>query len=591
MGCATSSEKSPVGTAVQGTQVAKKTENQAIADTSDLSPVTSYLAASFSRDDLQIRNSITYLKTVGDENLSASLRADLMQYQLILGAMDEAVATAYKVYNNKDGRLTDRVDASMVLAAHAIGQADYARALSFLDLQPQRELSKIGTIFMKSWSHVGNNDYQRAHAVLSPLHDSPDVQVLARIHSSYMYARRGNYQQAYDVIAKIERAPEGILRHKLQLLGWLNRWDEAEKILTQFKRQGLSLPPDLVSSIAHKTPIAFKSLAPMARVGQSFLELSQSLSGFHAYLGLVYAQKARLAGMESLDDAWFDSYMARLLGEMGAIDDAIFQLQHINNSQHNATKDQAPPQDTAGNISIKILLVELYRKIENYDGALTVLDSLRDIYSCEPSIWELYGDIYNRQKRYGDAQDAYTEALDCIENSETQQGAWVLYFKRGDAFASEKKWDKTEPDLQIAHRLSPDNALILNYLGYMWIEQNKNTDQALEMIKKSLTLDPDNGATVDSLGWAYYQLGRYEEAIVQLERATDMEKNEPVVTDHLGDAYWRVGRKREAIYQWQRVLDLHENNPRVRDEIKAIRKKLIDGLPPIPPKNAEENPS
>ena len=230
-------------------------------------------------------------------------------------------------------------------------------------------------------------------------------------------------------------------------------------------------------------------------------------------------------------------------------------------------------------------MVELYRKIDDYDSALGVLDGLRDMYGCEPSIWELYGDIYNSQKRYVDAQNAYGKGLDCMENSETKAGAWVLYFKRGDAFASEKKWDETESHLQIAHKLSPNNALILNYLGYMWIEQGKNTDQALEMIKKSLELDPENGATVDSLGWAYYQLGRYDEAIEQLERAVVIEKNEPVITDHLGDAYWRVGRKREAIYQWQRVLDLHADNPRVRDEVKAIRKKLVEGLQPLEKKS------
>ena len=213
--------------------------------------------------------------------------------------------------------------------------------------------------------------------------------------------------------------------------------------------------------------------------------------------------------------------------------------------------------------------------------ALVVLGYMDKFYPCQPTIWELYGDIYNGQKEYASAQDAYGKALSCIEDSKTKQGAWVLYFKRGDAYASEKKWSETESDLEIALSLSPNNSLILNYLGYMWIEQGKNTDEALAMIKKSLRLDPDNGATVDSLGWAYYALGRYDDAVVQLEKAVRMEKNDPIVTDHLGDAYWRVGRKREAVYQWQRVIDLHADNPVVRDEVAKIRLKLENGLPDV----------
>ena len=577
VGCGSTAKDASVQQSIQNQPVAQA-KSQQDGGSAQLSPVASYLAASFSRDDLQIRHSIDYFNAIGMDNLPPSVYADVMQYQLILGKTNDATQSAQRVYNDTNARPIDRVDASMVLSAHAIGQADYSRSVDVLSLKPRRELAKIGYAFMKSWSYVGMNDYKSAHAILDPLHSSPDVQVLARIHSSYMYARRGDYEQAYAVIAKIQRAPESIMRHKLQLLGLLGRWDDAVKILGQFKGQGLSLPQDLVASVKGKSPVPFKPLSPMARVGQSLLELSQSLSTFNSYLGLVYAQKARLSGMDSLGDAWFDTYMARMLGEMGAVDDAIAQLKA---KQSNSTGSKT----SVGDVSIKVLLVELYRKIDDHDSAISVLDSLRDVYDCEPTIWELYGDIYNKQKRYGDAQNAYAEALSCIENSQTQKSAWVLYFKLGDAFASEKKWDKTETNLAIARTLFPENALILNYLGYMWIEQDKNTSDALDMIKKSLELDPDNGATVDSLGWAYYQLGRYDDAIVQLERATDMEKNEPVVIDHLGDAYWRAGRKREAIYQWQRVLDLHENNPRVRDEVKAIRKKLIHGLPPIEKKS------
>ena len=122
--------------------------------------------------------------------------------------------------------------------------------------------------------------YSKGKSVLSELYKTPDVEVLVRIHGSYILARMGNYQKAYDTIEKIERAPQEILKHKLQLLGLLGRWDEAKKLLMQFKALGLSLPADMVGAIKSKKSMPFKPLVPMARVGQSLLEISQSLSEY-----------------------------------------------------------------------------------------------------------------------------------------------------------------------------------------------------------------------------------------------------------------------------------------------------------------------
>jgi Flp pilus assembly protein TadD len=94
------------------------------------------------------------------------------------------------------------------------------------------------------------------------------------------------------------------------------------------------------------------------------------------------------------------------------------------------------------------------------------------------------------------------------------------------------------------------------------------------MIRKAVDLRPDNGYIVDSLGWAYYQLGRLEEAVQELERAVELRPEDPLINDHLGDAYWRVGRQREARFQWRAALALNPE-PEVR---KQIETKLAEGL-------------
>ena len=115
---------------------------------------------------------------------------------------------------------------------------------------------------------------------------------------------------------------------------------------------------------------------------------------------------------------------------------------------------------------------------------------------------------------------------------------------------------------------------MLNYLGYSWIDQGRNLREGLKLIKKAVSLKPDDGYIVDSLGWAFYKLGRYNDAVGQLERAVELRPDDPVLNDHLGDALWRVGREREARFQWDQALSL---NPEP-DEIPKIKKKIAEGL-------------
>jgi Flp pilus assembly protein TadD len=101
-------------------------------------------------------------------------------------------------------------------------------------------------------------------------------------------------------------------------------------------------------------------------------------------------------------------------------------------------------------------------------------------------------------------------------------------------------------------------------------------ERAVDMIKEAVRQRPNDGYIVDSLGWGYYLLGRYEEAVRELERAVELRPQDWTINDHLGDAYWRVGRRLEARFQWERALSLEPDE----DKIKAIETKIDEGLPP-----------
>jgi Flp pilus assembly protein TadD len=115
---------------------------------------------------------------------------------------------------------------------------------------------------------------------------------------------------------------------------------------------------------------------------------------------------------------------------------------------------------------------------------------------------------------------------------------------------------------------------VLNYLGYSWIDQGVHLEKALEMIHQALAWDPSDGYVVDSLGWAFYRLGRFEEAVQTLEQAVQLRASDQAINDHLGDAYWKAGRKLEARFQWTIAADLEPET----DIAKSARAKLENGL-------------
>ena len=164
---------------------------------------------------------------------------------------------------------------------------------------------------------------------------------------------------------------------------------------------------------------------------------------------------------------------------------------------------------------------------------------------------------------------------------------WVLFFYRGICHEQSKDWPAAEADFRRALELNPTQPQVLNYLGYGLVDRGEKLDEALAMIEKAVAGDPDKGYIIDSLAWALFRLGRYEEAVEPMERASLLEPVDPIVTDHLGDVYWMVGRKLEAQFQWRRALSFE---PTEKDA-ERIRRKLEIGLDAVMAEEAKANPT
>jgi Flp pilus assembly protein TadD len=163
-------------------------------------------------------------------------------------------------------------------------------------------------------------------------------------------------------------------------------------------------------------------------------------------------------------------------------------------------------------------------------------------------------DLLRAEERYQDAVSVYDEAIARIATIE--QHHWTVFYARGMSLERSGQWPRAESDLLRALELQPDQPLVLNYLGYSWVDMGVRLAEARSMIERAVAQRPNDGYIVDSLGWVLYQLEDFEAALVHLERAVELRPNDPVITDHYGDALWRIGRHSEARFQWRRALSL-----------------------------------
>ena len=172
--------------------------------------------------------------------------------------------------------------------------------------------------------------------------------------------------------------------------------------------------------------------------------------------------------------------------------------------------------------------------------------------------------ILRGRKDFAACADVYSKAISNIATLEKSN--WVLFYYRGICYERSHQWPAAEADLKKALELFPDQPLVLNYLGYSWVDQGTNLDEGMNMIRRAVEQRPDDGYIVDSLGWANFRIHNYDEAVKDLERAIELKPEDPTINDHLGDAYWRVGRVLEAHFQWSHAKDFEARAGRFAED-------------------------
>jgi tetratricopeptide (TPR) repeat protein len=210
-------------------------------------------------------------------------------------------------------------------------------------------------------------------------------------------------------------------------------------------------------------------------------------------------------------------------------------------------------QKLPGSRDLKMVLAAQQADMGDADKALKDVRALLkgEANSDDRQVYITLAQMNTRLRRFGDAEQALDKAESLSIKADDKEYVWFL---RGSTFEREKRYAEAEEQFKKVLASDPEHASTLNYLGYMLADQNMKLEEAFGYIKRAVDLDPANGAYLDSIGWAYFRMGKYELAEENLLKASQKINTDPTVHDHLGDLYQKTGRLKLAASNWERAL-------------------------------------
>lgn len=502
-----------------------------------------------------------YSESIKFDPRSADLAERAFVTLLAEGKMTEALPLADTVAKRNSGSGIAR----LAQGVRAIKDKNFQTARNIFRRGDRNQSSDITADLLNAWSYQGSGNIKRAFEAVDRIGDEPGAKVFRLLHRGLIAKVGGKADEARKALkAAYEADPQTLRTADLyaQFLISQKETDEALSVYRQLKR------------LYPRHPLVRAAIANLEQgkaVEDEIRDESDGIAEVLYGLGSAVTRDGdELASLIYLRLAHYLSPNHNLAAL--AIADTYERLKQPQSAiTAYALIEQTSPLRLTADVQRALNLEQLGEK----DQAVAVLKSvsLDNKDEIEPLI--ALGNVYRARKAFKDAAETYSAAIAAL--GQPTPGHWSLFYSRGIAYERLKRWPEAETDFRKALELSPDQPLVLNYLGYSWVEQNTNLDEAFRMLRRAVEQQPTDGYIVDSLGWAYYRLGQYDKALQLMEKAVDLKAADPTINDHLGDVYWRLGREREARFQWNHARDL---NPEPED-LPKILEKIEKGLPPL----------
>ncbi len=386
------------------------------------------------------------------------------------------------------------------------------------------------------------------------------------VRMAELYRRLGKFDEAKSSILRAKQLAPGnlqVLYNEALLYEDEGKYDQATQILTD-AIAGMKTQLSTNPGGSHAMAILYEQLGHVYEEAQNYPQAIETYQEMEK-LGPNEQKRAQLL----LIDAYRENH---------EIDRAI------------AETDKALAQ-SPNDPDLTTTLAMLYGEKTDAAQATKLLDGLLHGNASDLPIYMDLAQVQERSKKYGEAQKSAEKAEAMATAPADKQMTW---FMLGAIYERQKKYDLAEQEFQKVLQQNPNNAPVLNYYGYMLADRGVRLAEATSLIEKAVKQEPNNGAYLDSLGWAYYKQDKLAEAQEYLRKAVDHDGSDPTILGHLGDVYIKLGENQQAadtleraLSEWQKAVPADYDPQQVNKvdaQLRNLKKRLAQKSSPDAPK-------
>lgn len=488
----------------------------------------------------------------------------LLTYQ---GRIDEAVKYADQALKSKDKSPFIHTIKTIYNAKH--GQ--YGEALKNMAACDNEFSREIFEPLIGAWLYAGQNDYDKALTSLNKLLKNPGFRAIYLFHAGAISDYLGKNEEAdkyYTLLMGMRGMELSVFPTRIITNFYLRTGNQqkVQKAISLASNENNIIIKNIIADI-EKSDSSINPILSDISVG-----ISDALFG----IALILQQESSAEDVAMLfaslsDYIYPQSDLPKIL--IGSVLESKELYEEANRIYKQITPDQYSYYSAYYQIGKNNINLGQYKEAE------TIFRKLLNLNQNTPDVYTSMGEVMRLTKRFKDAAVYYGKALEFYPEKQHQK-TWPILFAQGISYDEIGQHDKAEAVFRKVHSIHP-NKTIKNHLGYILLKYNKNIEEAFSLIAEAYKHGQKEGSIVDSMGWALYLIGRYDEAIPYLERASNLSPSEALIYDHLGDAYWETGKKREAVFQWNHAISLKDHSGEIDKE--ATMQKIENGKAPHQP--------
>lgn len=522
----------------------------------------SYLAGQFAQRQKDWDTAYQYISKVETDSTNLELQRHLMVLAMAKGDLEKAKSIADQIAISES---EDSLLSTLFLTVDAFKSENYQSAINNLNNLKDEGPATFLVPILKLWAQAGLGDIQTInlppssfyahHALLIHHYVKPSPALLNYALQSYKI-------EEIDLRDVIKFADLLVLTGQERIALDFYRVVDAGGFATDQTREK-------IQKLKNKEDISFlidKPVIKSAKQGAAYVfeDMANILIRENSDDSAVIFARMALALHPKLDQN------KMIIGAVLSTHDQDAQAIKVYNTIPETSKKYILAQRS---------IADIHTNAENYDDAISILTKLYEDGDIDSLVQ--IGDVYRYQEKFEESVKTYSKVLNHWD--EVPANYWHVYYSRGMAYERLKEYKKSESDLLVALQFQPNHPYVLNYLAYSWADQGINLDKSLSMLMMATQLKPEDGYIADSLGWVFYKMNDFENAIPHLERAVELLPYDATLNDHLGDAYWQTGRKNEAKFQWERAANYAESNQ--ADLKSKVQDKLANGIDKLKPAN------